>query len=272
MDISLREHWLERDGVRLFVAETGEGTPIVLLHGGLANHLSCWLYAAPLASRFRVITPDLRGAGRSHFVHALTWDAIADDLAAIVRGLGLPRVVVGGSSLGAAAAVAFALRHPDLVGALLVLSPAYGGGELGLTPTQEAAMSAMDAAGRRAPGEGIDVMFPLFDSLPPEIRERARRVVATFDPASVAATTAFMASGAQPFQRGEELRAIAVPALVVPGADPTHPREVADVLAAQLPRADLRQAGPAELGGVIAAWLDDRRDVIAASLADRSAT
>jgi pimeloyl-ACP methyl ester carboxylesterase len=256
MDISLREHWLERDGVRLFVAEAGEGVPIVLLHGGLANHLSCWLYAQPLAGRYRVITPDLRGAGKSRFAGELTWAAIADDIAAIVRGLGLSRVVVGGSSFGAGATVTFALRHPSLVAALLVLNPAYGGGELGLSPAQQAAMQAMDAVGRRAPAEGIDVMFPLFEALPETIRERAKRVVATFDPASVAATTAFMASGAQPFQRAEELRAIAVPALVVPGSDPTHPREVADVLSAQLLRCEVRDTEPAHYAAVIEAFVD----------------
>lgn len=251
MDISLREHWFEHDGVRLFAAERGleDGAPIVLLHGGLANHLACWLYAEPLAARFRVITPDLRGAGGSHFAGALSWDALADDIAALVRHLGLPRVVIGGASFGAGAAVRFALRYPDLVAALLVLNPAYGGGELGLSPAQQAAMQAMDAAGRRAPAEGIDVMFPLFEALPAAIRERARRVVATFDPASVAATTAFMASGAQPFARGADLAAITAPALVVPGTDPTHPRAVADVFRAHLP---ICEASEVELPGYAA--------------------
>lgn len=242
MDISLREHWLERDGVRLFVAEAGEGRPIVLLHGGLANHLSCWHYASSLASRFRVITPDLRGAGRSHFAGALTWVDIADDIAAIVRGLGLTQVTVGGTSFGAAAAIMFALRHPSLVSALLVLNPAYGGAEHGLAPAQTAAMQAMHAVGRRAPSEGIGVMFPLFEALPVEIRARAKAVIATFDPASIAATTAFMASGAQPFASATDLRGITAPALVVPGTDATHPREVADVLAAQLARCEVRDA------------------------------
>ena len=251
MDISLREHWLANGDVRLFAVEGGAGRPIVLLHGGLANHLACWLYAEPLAARFRIITPDLRGAGRSHFAGPLSWDALADDVAVLVRELGLSRVVVGGSSFGAGVAVRVALRHRELVDALLVLHPAYGGDELGLSPAQQQAMAAMDAAGSRVVAEGIEVLLPLFAALPDEIRERAQRLVATYDPASVATTTAFMASHAQPFARAAELYTIDVPALVVPGVDAYHPREVADVFAAHLPRATIREADAAQLSTAI---------------------
>src|SRR6202020_215090 len=58
---------------------------------------------------------------------------------------------------------------------------------------------------------------------------RARRMIADYDPASVAATTRFLLEGGQPFERGEALAAIDAPAIVVPGIDPTHPPEVADV-------------------------------------------
>lgn len=252
MAISLREHWFDNGGVRLFAVEAGEGAPIVLLHGGLANHLACWQFAEPLASRFRVITPDLRGAGRSHFADPLTWDALADDIAALVRSLGLARAAIGGISFGAGCAVRVALRHPELVSALLVLHPAYGGAELGLTAAQQQAMTAMHAAGSRIVAEGIDVLLPLFDALPPEVRERARAVVATYDPASVATTTAFMASGAQPFARGDELAAITAPALLVPGIDPQHPREVADVFRRHLARCVVREVSAPGFAAAIA--------------------
>lgn len=255
MAISLREHWFDNDGARLFVAEAGEGAPLVLLHGGLANHLACWQFATPLASRFRVITPDLRAAGRSYFAGPLTWDAVADDIAALVRSLGVARAAIGGISFGAGGAVRVALRHPDIVSALLVLHPAYGGAELGLTIAQQQAMAAMHAAGSRVVAEGLAVLVPLFDALPPDIRERARALVATYDPASVATTTAFMASGAQPFARGEELAAITAPTLLVPGIDPFHPCEVADVFRQHVPRCVVHEADTSALAGVIATFL-----------------
>jgi 4,5:9,10-diseco-3-hydroxy-5,9,17-trioxoandrosta-1(10),2-diene-4-oate hydrolase len=255
MDISLREHWFEHYGVRLFAALAGDGPPLVLLHGGLANHLVCWQFAGALTSRYCAITPDLRGAGRSHFGAPLTWDLLAGDIPALMHSLGIERAVVGGISFGAGVATRVALRHPEVVSALLVLHPAYGGAELGLTPMQQQAMDAMNGAGSRVVAEGIGALMPLFDALPTEVRERAKRVVASYDPASVATTTAFMASGVQPFARGEELAAIDVPALVVAGVDPYHPREVADVYRANLRRVEVREGAAAELGHLIATTL-----------------
>lgn len=255
MDISLREHWFEHDGVRLYATFAGEGPPIVLLHGGLANHLACWQFAPALVADYRVITPDLRGAGRSRFGGPLSWDALAADIPALLHSLGIERAVIGGVSFGAGVATRVALRHPEVVSALLVLHPAYGGGELGLTAMQQMAMTAMDAAGRRVVAEGIEVLLPLFDALPAEVRERARRVAAGYDPASVATTTAFMASGVQPFARGEELAAITAPTLLVPGVDPYHPAEVADVFRAHVPHCDVRAGTLTELGAVIAGFL-----------------
>jgi len=244
--------WFEREDTRLFAVERGAGAPIVLFHGGLATHLACWLYATPLAERFRVVTPDLRGSGRSHFGGELSWDLFADDVAALLDHLAIERAVVGGSSFGAGLGVRLALRHPSRVAGLLVLNPAYGGADLGFTPAQTAAMNAMDAAGSRCVAEGIEVLVPLFDALPDEIRERARALVRTYDPASVATSTRFMASGAQPFERASDLAAITAPALLTPGLDATHPPEVTDVFRRHLPRVTVRDPDPAGYAAAIA--------------------
>jgi len=234
------EIWFEHAGTRLYAVDTGTGLPIVLLHGGLATHVACRMYSGPLETRFRVITPDLRASGRSVYAGPLSWDLLADDLAALVRHLGLERVVIGGTSFGSGVATRVALRHPEIVAALAVMHPVFPGADRGLPATADAAMAVMDAAGRRAPAEGVEVLFPLFDALPPEIRARGRALAATYDPASVAASTAFMASGAQPFETAAELAAITAPALVVPGIDPQHPVEVAELYRAHLPRCTYR--------------------------------
>ncbi len=248
----MHEIWFESAGTPLYAVETGEGDPMILLHGGLATHAAARHHAGPLPGR--LITPDLRASGRSHFAGELTWDLLADDVAALARHLGITRAVIGGFSFGAGVAVRVALRHPQLVSTLALVHPAYGGAELGLSPAQRAAMDAMDAAGSRAPAEGIEVLFPL---LPPALAERGRALFATYDPASVAASTAFMASGAQPFERGEDLRAITAPTLVVPGVDPQHPREVADVFARHLPRCTVVET--TAWGGAIATWSASRK-------------
>jgi len=230
---AMTEVSFEASGATLYAVDTGTGRPIILMHGGLANHLAVRRFAEPL-SKFRLITPDVRAAGRSHFGGALTWDLLADDVAALVRHLGLGRAVIGGVSSGAGVAVRTALRHPDIVDALVVLTPVFAGADVGLAPAAAEAMKRMDEAGQRTLREGIEVLLPLF---PPELRERARALVATYDAASVAATTRFLASGAQPLATIGELAAITARTLVVPGVDPTHPREVAELYARHLPHA-----------------------------------
>lgn len=252
----LSEIWFENHGTRLFAVETGSGPPLVLLHGGLANHQSTLLYAAPLAARFRVIAPDLRGSGRSIYPGPLDWDLLADDVAALVGHLGLDRAAIGGISYGAGVAVRTALRHPSRTAALLVLHPALGGTDLGFTPAQRAAMDAMDAAGSRVVAEGISALYPLFETLPAAIRQRARTVVASYDPASVATTTRFLRTGGQPFASGAELAAISVPTLLVPGIDPTHPASVADVYRRHVPRCTTRVLDGSDFAPAIIDFVD----------------
>jgi pimeloyl-ACP methyl ester carboxylesterase len=231
-----REFWFDSHGTRLFAVELGAGTPVILLHGGLVSHVACEPLAVPLAARCRVITPDQRGSGRSVYGARLGWDQLADDVAALARHLGIARAVIAGMSFGAGGAVAAALRFPGLTAGLAVINPAFGGAEVGLTPAQQAAMDAMDAAGSRAPAEGVAVLHPLFAVLPADVQARVHAMIAGFDPDSVAATTRFLASGEQPFARGEELAAIDGPALLVPGLDAYHPPEVTDVFRRHLPR------------------------------------
>lgn len=95
------------DGLRLHVREWGraELPPIVLIHGWSQNH-RCWQkqFDSPLADEFRIIAPDLRGHGMSeaplgaeHYTDARLW---ADDIAAVIRQLGLDRPVLVGWSYG----------------------------------------------------------------------------------------------------------------------------------------------------------------------------
>ena len=239
----MRTFWFHAaDGARLFALERGQGPALILLHGGLADHRACAPLAEPLADRFRVITPDLRASGRSLHHDPLSWNLLADDIAALARHLDLARAAVGGTSFGSGVALRAALRHPVLVSALLLVHPVYAGADRGLTAEQEAAMHTIDAAARRAPTDGIDALLPLLDTLPPAIRERARTVVLSLDPRSVAALSRFMSSGAQPFASAADLAAITCPTLLIAGIDPQHPAWLADLLAAHLPRATLSSA------------------------------
>lgn len=231
----VREFWFESAATRLFCVECGAGRPIIMLHGGLADHSVSLAMVAPLATRYRIITPDLRASGKSWCPGPLTWDGLARDVAALMDHLEIPRALVGGGSGGSGVALRFALRHPERLAGLVLVKPVYAGSERGFSPVQAAAFEMMNAAGRRAPAEGVQVLRPLFARLPPEVKEQALAMLAGFDARSVAATTAFLASGAQPFDSVSELQGLRVPTLVIPEGDALHPAEVASLCCSNIP-------------------------------------
>ena len=96
-----------RGGTRLAYRETGQGRPVVLIHGYFSNGYVNWVkygHAAAIAARgFRVIMPDLRGHGDSEKPHdpaAYPPDVLADDGFALLAHLGLTDYDLGGYSLG----------------------------------------------------------------------------------------------------------------------------------------------------------------------------
>jgi pimeloyl-ACP methyl ester carboxylesterase len=230
----MREFWVFGAGTRLFGVETGEGPAVVMLHGALANHQTAMALAAPLASAYRVVAPDLRGSGRSWFAGRLGFDLLADDIAAILDHLEIDRAVVGGVSSGSGVALRFAFRHPRRTLGVIVVKPVYAGADHGYSAEQHAAFSAMDRVASRATAEGIEALRPLYDQLPEAWRDRAWAVASGFDPASVVTSSRFVADGAQPFASAADLCAIEAPMLLVRGADAQHPREVSDLYAASV--------------------------------------
>jgi 3-oxoadipate enol-lactonase len=252
----VRETWFESEGVRLFAAEDGHGPVIVMLHGGMASHVAALPLVAPLSSRYRVITPDLRGNGKSWSGAPLSFDRLAGDVEVLLDHLGVDRAVVGGVSGGSGVALRFALQHPDRTAALVLVKPVYAGEERGYTEQQKAAFAGMDAVASRALEEGVQVLRPLYANLPPPIREKALAMLEGFDAASVVATSRFIASGAQPFTTSEELRSVRVPTLLVRGDDPLHPAEVSDLYAASIPGCTVVPASTEDVAAAIGAFCD----------------
>jgi len=242
--------WTDGD-CDLFAVEDGSGPPLMLLHGGLTDHRAVLPILTPLTDRYRGIAPDLRGSGRSRSSEDLTFDRLADDLARLLDHLEIDSVIIGGISSGSGPAVRFALQYPERTRALILLRPVYAGAEAGYTDGQATAFAGMDAAASQTVDRGIEVLRPLFDRLPPGMRERAWAIVEEFDPGSIVATSRFIASGAQPFGSGDELRSIAVPALLVRGDDDTHPAEVSDVYETYVPKCTVLPATTEDLVSAI---------------------
>ena len=115
------------NGIDIHYLEAGEGEPLVLLHGGVVSTNPIWAgvpisYAsqmATLSDRFRVIAPDTRGAGKTvHSGGTVTFDLLADDVAALVDALGLDQPLVAGFSEGGITATILGIRHPGSVRAI----------------------------------------------------------------------------------------------------------------------------------------------------------
>jgi len=118
----------ELQGLELYYEILGEGTPLLLMHGGLGlDHTAFRPWLDPLARSFRLVFYDHRGNGRSsrpESLRGVTHETWVSDAEALRRHLGLERVVVLGHSYGGYLALEYALRHPRRVAGLVLCSTA----------------------------------------------------------------------------------------------------------------------------------------------------
>src|SRR5919112_5680926 len=101
-------------------------SPVLLLHGAYMTSGDFGSLLAGLARRRRVVVPDLQGHGRTGDAdRPITYEGLADDAAALLAHLGMPQAHVVGFSMGGAAALRLAMRHPDVVRSLTVISASH---------------------------------------------------------------------------------------------------------------------------------------------------
>jgi len=108
------------NGVRITCRVEGEGPAVLLLHGLGGSHDDWFRQVPTLASRYRVIVPDLRGFGASERQEPFTIQQHARDAAALIAALHEVRAHVVGLSMGGAVAMELALSHPDVVAGLVL--------------------------------------------------------------------------------------------------------------------------------------------------------
>jgi pimeloyl-ACP methyl ester carboxylesterase len=102
------------------------GNPVLLLHGAYMTTGDFGPLLPGLARDRRVVVPDLQAHGRTGDAdRPVTYEGLADDAAALLAHLGVPRVDVVGFSMGGAAALQLAIRHPDVVGSVAVISASH---------------------------------------------------------------------------------------------------------------------------------------------------
>ena len=113
--------YIEANGLEVYYEHSGEGEPLLLVHGGTATSQSWASHLPAFTEHFEVFTPDSRGHGRTDNPRGeLAYHVMADDLASLIDALGLQRPLVLGYSDGGQIALELGLRYPGLARALVL--------------------------------------------------------------------------------------------------------------------------------------------------------
>ncbi|HEV2812504.1 MAG TPA: alpha/beta hydrolase [Solirubrobacteraceae bacterium] len=122
--LEVEHRFVEARGLRFHVAEAGEGLPLVMLHGW-PQHWWMWRLVMPtLATRFRLIVPDLRGLGWSDAPEEGPYDklTLAEDVLAVLDELGVGRFRLMGHDWGAYTSLLIAATAAERVERMIPMS------------------------------------------------------------------------------------------------------------------------------------------------------
>jgi pimeloyl-ACP methyl ester carboxylesterase len=133
------------NGLDYYYEISGEGEPMLLLHGGLGSTDIFKPIMAALTEHRQVIALDLQGHGRTELRdRRLDIFAMGDDMATVLRSLGYDKVDVLGYSFGGGVGFRFAVQHPEMVRRLAIVSAGYS--EEGFYPDIRGQQVQMTAA------------------------------------------------------------------------------------------------------------------------------
>lgn len=126
-NIPAQSGYATANGLKMYYEIHGEGgQPLLLLHGAYMSIDALSNLISPLGTTRQVIAVDLQGHGRTADIdRPITYEGMADDVAALLAELGLENVDIFGYSMGGGVALQVAIRHPQLVRKLIAASAAY---------------------------------------------------------------------------------------------------------------------------------------------------
>ncbi|GLP66465.1 4,5-9,10-diseco-3-hydroxy-5,9,17-trioxoandrosta-1 (10),2-diene-4-oate hydrolase [Streptomyces sp. TUS-ST3] len=252
---TMQETTYDIGGRKIFAAETGDGPPVLLLHGGGPGASGVANYArniAELAKEHRVIVPDLPGYGRSTKGVDGTdpFGYLADGIRGLLDELGLEKAHLVGNSYGGACALRLALDTPDRVERMVLMGPG------GIGTTRALPTAGLNSLLNYYTGDGPSrqklekfirnyLVFNAADVPDSAIDERYR---ASMDPEVIAAPPLRRPSGPgalrtvwkMDFTRDPRLSRLPVPTLVLWGAqDKVNRPSGGRMLAERMPNCDL---------------------------------
>jgi len=233
----------------------GEGPPAVLCHGITATRRYVLHGSKALArAGYEVVTYDARGHGESDPApvgEGYGYPELVGDLERVVAAqVGDGRFLLGGHSMGAQTAIAYALRHPERVAGLALIGPVYTGA------IEPESLEYWDGLASALETGGVDGFVAYIDQkqgIDPRWRDSVlrftrERLLLQRHPEALARALREVPRS-RPFGSLEELAGLEVPTLVVASnddADPGHPYEAAAAYAEALPNAQLLSEGEGE--------------------------
>lgn len=231
---------IDINGISFNYADRGRGLPLVLLHGFPLDSRVFDHQLDHVSRRCRVITPDLRGFGRTRSDKPFSLDDLADDVHQMLGRIDALPCVIGGLSMGGYVSLAFAKKYPnDLKGLVLIDSKAAGD-----TPEGKQAREKMAETARTAGARAVaDQMFPKVLSAntaesQPDVAAKVRTIMEHCPPATIA--HASLAMRDRDDHTGD-LPSIPVPTLILVGEDDAlTPPDVAEAMHRLIPRSVLR--------------------------------
>jgi pimeloyl-ACP methyl ester carboxylesterase len=115
------------NGLKMYYEVYGQGKPVVLLHGSYMNIPLNWSHIIPLLSKDRkVIVTEMQGHGRTRDIpREFSYEGMADDVSGLLKHLEIDSADILGYSMGGGVAFQVAVRHPEQVRRLVVLSGTY---------------------------------------------------------------------------------------------------------------------------------------------------
>ena len=121
-----RGNYASVNGLNLYYEIHGAGEPLILLHGGVGEIQMFGEVLPSLAQNQRVVAVDLQAHGRTADIdRPLSFELMADDIAALIKHLGIEEADVMGYSLGGGVALRTAIQHPEVVKKLVLVSTPF---------------------------------------------------------------------------------------------------------------------------------------------------
>jgi pimeloyl-ACP methyl ester carboxylesterase len=204
--------------IKIWYAEYGQGEPVILLHGGLANGNYWGNQVAALTKSYRVIVMDSRGHGRStRDNRPFGYDLMASDVIALMDYLQISKAAIIGWSDGAILGLDIAIQHPDRLTKLFAF-----------------------AANSDPSGVEDVTQSPVFNKFITRAKSEYERLSSTPDDYKSFLDQITQMWAAEPNFTAEQLRAIPIPVWIVDGDhDEAIKRENTEYMAKEIPNAGL---------------------------------